>query len=68
MIQNGITLKKARILADLTQADVAKSLEIHPITYSNWEKNPDEISIKNAKKIAKILGRSVDELFFKEEG
>ena len=68
MTENKKKKKKARILADLTQEQVAKSLNIHPITYSKWEKNPEEISIKNAKIIANVLGRSVDEIFFKEEG
>lgn len=59
-----LTLKQARLLADLTQRQVAEKLGVHPQTYMKWEKTPDEIPVGKAKELSKILGREVDEIFF----
>ena len=40
---------------------------VHRNTYAAWEENPDDISVGNAKIIAKALGESVDTIFFKNE-
>lgn len=59
-----IMIKHARILADKTQAGMARELGIDRGTYGKWEANPDKIPIAGALRIAQILGRSIDELFF----
>lgn len=62
-----ITLKMARIGANMTQADMADALGIHPTTYLKWEKDPGEISIKDAVRICNIVHRSIDDISFVED-
>ncbi|MCM3598971.1 helix-turn-helix transcriptional regulator [Metabacillus idriensis] len=59
-----LTLKQARLLKGLTQRDVAKELGVHVQTYSKMEKQPDEVTIGEAKKICEILDMSYDFIFF----
>lgn len=58
------TLKQARLLKGLTQKDMAHHLGVHVQTYSKMEKQPDEITIGEAKKISEILEMSYDVIFF----
>lgn len=62
-----LTLRHARLLADLTQKEIAEILGVHVHTYMKWEHNPDEISVGTAKQFAKIVGRDIEELFFSSE-
>lgn len=64
MIKLKLTLKQARLLKGLTQKEVAKKLGVHVQTYSNMEKNPDDVTIGEAKLISEILGFSYDFIFF----
>lgn len=64
MNDDRITLKMARIGADLTQGDVADQLGININTYSKWEKDPGMISIRDAYKICKIVGAKFDKINF----
>ena len=57
-----ITLKEAREAAGLTQADLAKMLDLKPTTISGWERGARVPGFNTAKKISKILGVSMDEL------
>lgn len=59
-----ISPKQARMLADLSQQDVADQLEVHRQTYMKWEKKPDEMPVGKAKRFAQVVGRDVDEIFF----
>lgn len=61
------TVKQARLMAGLTQKEAAEIFSVHVHTYMKWEKNPEEISIGTAKQLAKIFGRSVEEIFFEDE-
>ena len=64
-----ITLKMARVGANLTQAQMAEELGIHVVTYNKWEKNPEDISIKDAFRICHIVNRTIDDInFFASEG
>lgn len=58
-----ITLKMARVGAGLTQAETAYKLGVHPQTYSKYEKNPEEMSIKDARKFCDICGVKMDDIF-----
>lgn len=59
-----LSLKQARLLADLTQKEMAARLGVHRQTYMKWEHNADEMPIGKAKQFAKIVGRDIDEIFF----
>lgn len=64
-----ITLKMARVGANMTQAQMAEELGIHVVTYNKWEKNPEDISIKDAFRICRIVNRTIDDInFFANEG
>ncbi|MGE8080481.1 helix-turn-helix domain-containing protein [Peribacillus loiseleuriae] len=59
-----LTLKQARLLKGFTQRDIANKLGVHVQTYSKMEKQPDEVTIGDAKKICEILELSYDFIFF----
>ena len=58
------TVKQARQFANLTQAQVAKKMGVNVDTYRRIELNPECASIQNARKFCKIVGRTMDEIFF----
>lgn len=57
-------LVEARKQARYTQQDAADELGISRITYAKMEKDPDSISIADARKLADFYGVSVEEIFF----
>ncbi len=59
-----ITLKSARMMRGITQSEMAEKLSIHRNTYAIWEEHPEDISIKNADEICRILGLTVDDIIF----
>ncbi|WP_350300626.1 helix-turn-helix domain-containing protein [Peribacillus frigoritolerans] len=59
-----LTLKQARLLKGFTQREIASKLGVHVQTYSKMEKQPDDVTIKEAKKICDILDLSYDFIFF----
>ena len=59
-----MTLKKARIIAGLTQQEVADKLGISTPTYRNLERNPERLTLKQAMQLSEILGQPLDVLFF----
>lgn len=60
----GLTLKQWRLAKEISQEQMAGKCGVHRNTYAAWEENPEDISIKNAKIIAKALGESVNVIFF----
>lgn len=62
-----MTVKAWRQAKDISQDEMSKKLGIHVNTYQSWEKNTEDISIKNAYKISFILGVSLDDITFIEE-
>ena len=62
-----ITMKQARVGANLTQADVAAKMGVHTQTYMRLEKHSGDMKIKQAKKFAKIVGLNFDDIFFGNE-
>jgi len=62
-----ITLKRARLLSEMTQVETARKLGVHRQTYMRWEKNPDEIPVGKAKEVSILFDVGVDELFFNRE-
>jgi transcriptional regulator with XRE-family HTH domain len=59
-----LTLKQARLIKGLTQSQMAERLNVHVQTYRKMEKEPDEVTIGDAKKICEILDVSYDFIFF----
>lgn len=63
-MQRILTLKQARLFADVNQAEVAKAIGVSRYTYMQLEKNPDKATIAQAKAISKFLNVPYDEIFF----
>ncbi len=59
-----ITVKAARISANLTQKQVAKELDICSDTYRKLENNPEKFTIEQAKVFSKITDVQLDDIFF----
>lgn len=62
----GLSMKQWRLAKEISQEDMAKMCGVHRNTYASWEENPENISVKNAKTIARALGESVNTIFFDE--
>ncbi|WP_188453757.1 helix-turn-helix transcriptional regulator [Virgibacillus oceani] len=60
----GMTLKQARHLTDLSQEKLADLLGVHRHTYMKWERNPDEMTIGEAKHFSKVTGIPIDDINF----
>ena len=61
-----LTLKKARLVNEKTQQEMADALGVYIDTYRKMEERPERVTIENAKKIARFLNMSVNEIFFAE--
>lgn len=61
------TLKQWRLAKEKTIAEMAEICGVHPNTYAAWEKDPECISIGDARKIAEALEVGIDVLFFGAE-
>lgn len=57
-------LKEARNAAKFTQEETAGHLGISRLTYGKMEKDPGTVTIDEAKKLAKLFGVSVGDIFF----
>jgi transcriptional regulator with XRE-family HTH domain len=62
-----ITLKAARVNANLTQMEVAERLKISKTTLTNYEKYRTIPSIAMAQKFAELYGLEVDDIIFLPE-
>lgn len=60
-------LRKYRIKSGLTVEEIAEIIEVSPSTYYKWEDGSRSPNIKKAISIAKILGSTVEELFYDEK-
>lgn len=59
-----MSLKAARVNAGLTQKEAAKALEISKGTILSYEKYRTKPDVDTAKKIAKLYGVTVNDIFF----
>ena len=57
-----ISLKAARINAEMTQTEAAKALGISKSTLSNYEKYVTSPSIEASKRIAELYGLPTDDI------
>lgn len=58
------TLKVLRVEKDLTQAQVAKKLNIDPATWSKWERGERFPNVIYIKKIEKIFNIRFEDILF----
>ena len=59
-----ISLKAARVNANLTQEDVAKKVKKSKNTIVNYEKGKSAPDIETGKALANLYGVSIDDLIF----
>lgn len=59
-----ITMKQARVGANLTQAAVAEKMGVHPTTYFRMEKHPEDLTVKQAFLFSNIVGVDFDDILF----
>lgn len=62
-----LRIKSARAMLDMTQQDLAKSVGVTRQTINAIEKDDYNPTIKLCLAIAKVLNRSLDELFWEDE-
>ncbi|WP_312753716.1 helix-turn-helix transcriptional regulator [Rummeliibacillus suwonensis] len=62
-----ISLKAARVNANLTLAQAAKNLEISVSTLIKWEKNPGNLTPNQQLKLSKVYEFPSDFIFFGNE-
>lgn len=60
----GNNLRKCRMERGKTVEEIAEKVEVSQSTYYKWEDGTRSPSIKKGIIIAKILGSTVEELFF----
>lgn len=58
---------EARKQAGLTQDEVAGHLGVSRVTYGKMERNPETITLEDAKKMAALFKVSIGDIFFDEE-
>lgn len=62
-----LSLKAARVMKDMSQDDLAKAAGVSRQTISSIEKGDYNPTINLCIKICKILGKTLDELFWTDE-
>lgn len=61
-----ITMKQARVGAEMTQQNVADAMGVHVQTYMRMEAHPEDVTIKQGLLFAKIVGVDFEDIFFAE--
>ncbi|MCQ6529873.1 helix-turn-helix domain-containing protein [Bacillus mycoides] len=61
-----LTIRQVRLAKGIKQTAVAEQLNVHVDTYRKMERNPDDITIGEAKKICNFLEISYDHIFFND--
>ena len=59
-----ITMKAARVNANLTQKEAAKALNIHKNTLLNYERGRSIPKVDMARKMAALYGLAVSDIIF----
>lgn len=60
-----LTLRKARILAELKQAEAANALGVSEVTLSNWENGTTFPTIDKVIKMSKLYNLPLEDFEFK---
>nr|DAV29045.1 MAG TPA: Helix-turn-helix XRE-family like protein [Caudoviricetes sp.] len=59
-----ISLAAARVNAEMTQAEVAKTLHVSPNTLVAWEKGKSEPTVSQGRTLAELYKIPIDSLIF----
>ena len=59
-----ITMKQARVGANMTQKEAADQMGVHVQTYQRMESHPEDVAIKQAKLFSAITGVKFEDIFF----
>lgn len=59
-----MSIRQARRAQEITQKEMAESLQMHVQTYRRIEEHPESATIAQARKIAEKLGMSYNDLIF----
>ena len=59
-----LTIRQARRLAEITQADMATRLGVCRDTYRKLEEHPEQSTVEQAIRIAELLGVQLCDLIF----
>lgn len=62
-----MTMKMARVGANLTQQEIADKMGIHVQTYSKMENDSESVTIREAKQFSEIVGVAWTDIFFGSE-
>lgn len=63
-----LRMKAARALLDLSQKDLAEAVHVSRQTINAIEKGDYNPTIKLCRAICRVLGKSLDELFWEDDG
>lgn len=66
MAELQISIKAARINANMTQTEAASAIGVSNVTISNWENGRTLPDIKTARKIAEVYGVPLDNLYLSD--
>ena len=61
-----LSLKAARVNAGLTQAEMAKRLDVAPVTIWKWETGKSEPKVNQFKRFCEVCGLKMDDIFLPE--
>lgn len=59
-----LTMKQARIGINATQQEIADKMGVHVQTYARMEKNPEDVTIKEANLFSQIVGLPISDIYF----
>ena len=59
-----LTMKQARVIAGKTQIEMAREMGITAPTYIKYEKNPETMTIKQARKFCDVLSLKMADVSF----
>lgn len=62
-----MTMKQARVGANLTQAEVAQKMGVSLATYNKYEAQPHKMKIRDAVNFCKAVGAPLDAVDFVKE-
>lgn len=60
-----ISLKAARVNANLTQQEIADKIKVSKHTIINWEKGKSKIGYAHLKLLSEIYNIEIDDIFLK---
>ena len=58
-----LTPRRARLMAEIKQEEMAKLLRMHRATYIEKEKEPGKFTVEEARQFCKVTDTRLDEVF-----